>query len=207
VCALDAGTNGNRKKGRRACLPCVGQPAGIVPAGLSVHYSMIISSHPELTLLASVDALSNSSLPHNPPRSGRQCEHCEGCCSHVSHFSFCDGPAWRNTQKGIQTACAASALISSVISQCIEMKVMPRGHASRGLAATWKLSLSICCRRSPGWHFKLSAGRPRSSSGFEIAPSSPLCKHIFAVLWIIHISPIMIELGPGANSTSDLCLS
>jgi hypothetical protein len=44
--------------------------------------------------------------------------------------------------------------------------------------------------------------RPRSSSGFEIAPS----KYICTVLGIIH-SPIMIELGPGANSASDHCPS
>ena len=56
-----------------------------------------------------------------------------------------------------------------------------------------------------GCYFKLSAERPCSSSGTEIAPSSPLCENICTALEIIHISPIMIALGPGANSASDLC--
>jgi hypothetical protein len=49
--------------------------------------STMISSHPEPSLLASVDALSNSSLPHNPPRNRFQTQ--EGADvfgSHVSHL-------------------------------------------------------------------------------------------------------------------------
>jgi hypothetical protein len=117
-----------------------------IPSSRSSHeLGSVSSSHPELTLLASVDALSNSFLPHNPPRSGRQCE---VCGSHVSHVLFVVSPGWRNTRTGIRTACAASALISSAISQCTEMKVMPRGHTSRGPAAAWKAFLAIR-RKSP----------------------------------------------------------
>jgi hypothetical protein len=94
-CTATGSLNCNRKNGRRLHLPCVGQPAGVIlPA-------TIISRHPELSLLASLEALSNSSLPHNPPRSGRQSQ---GCGSHVSYLLFVDSPAGRNLRTGIRTS-------------------------------------------------------------------------------------------------------
>jgi hypothetical protein len=52
----------------RACFASASLPALFLPS----FPCTMISSHPELSLLASVDALSNSLLPHNPPRSVRQ---------------------------------------------------------------------------------------------------------------------------------------
>jgi hypothetical protein len=54
--------------GARACSASASLPALFLPRFPCTN----ILSHPELTLLTSVDVLSNSSLPHNPPRSGRQ---------------------------------------------------------------------------------------------------------------------------------------
>jgi hypothetical protein len=53
--------------------------------------SMMISSHPEPSLLASVDVLSNFSLQHNPLRNGFQSqEGAEVFGSHISHLQLFD---------------------------------------------------------------------------------------------------------------------
>jgi hypothetical protein len=59
----------------------------------------------------------------------------------------------------------------------------------------------------PGLHFKRTAERPRCPSGFDIIQSSPLYEHVYVAVVIKHIIPVMIVLGPGANSASDLCPS
>jgi hypothetical protein len=83
----DADPNCNLKNRQewaaRACFASANLPALFLPS----FPCTMISSHPEPSLLASVDALSNSSWPHNPPRNGFQSqEGAEVFGSHVSHL-------------------------------------------------------------------------------------------------------------------------
>jgi hypothetical protein len=130
-----------RMRGQRACRMSASLPVLFLPSFLST----IISSHchPKLLLLALIDVLSNSSLLHNPPCSGRQSQvGSHVSLSHLLLFVWMEHPT---------TYLVIPCLLMYQCS-CSKIATDGQGHAHRVSVPTLVISNFINIAINHSWH-------------------------------------------------------